>query len=55
MENSVSIIMIKLSKWAKLQGITYRTAWNWVKSGKMPEEIKITPSGSIFVIQKVAK
>ena len=26
---------MKLTKWAKLQDVTYRTAWQWFKDGKM--------------------
>jgi putative resolvase len=43
--------MIKLSQWSKKQGITYNTAWRWVKSGKMPLSVKvhIMPSGTILI------
>ncbi len=43
--------MIKLSQWAKKQGVTYKTAWKWVKSGKMPENIKVhtMPTGTILI------
>ena len=40
---------MKLSQWAKSQGITYRTAWNWFKSGKMPVKTIQTKSGTILV------
>ena len=32
----------KLSKYAALQGVTYRTAWNWIKEGKLKYEIDST-------------
>lgn len=38
----------KLSSWAKNHNVTYRTAWNYVKSGKLKTEQ--TPSGTILVI-----
>lgn len=43
--------MIKLSQWAKKQGITYKTAWLWVKNGKMPSDVKVKvmPTGTILV------
>lgn len=41
--------MMKLSVWAKQQGISYLTAWRWVKNGRMPVPYTITPSGSILV------
>lgn len=40
---------MKLSKWAKQQGISYRTAWNWFKAGKMPVHAIQTKSGTILV------
>ncbi|MER5916469.1 IS607 family transposase, partial [Streptomyces sp. NPDC001982] len=27
---------MKLSEWARRQGVSYQTAWRWVKDGKMP-------------------
>lgn len=27
---------MKLSNYAKLKGVTYRTAFNWFRSGKIP-------------------
>ncbi|MBE3563550.1 MAG: IS607 family transposase [Hydrogenibacillus schlegelii] len=40
---------MKLSEWAKKRGITYKTAWRWVREGKMPVPFEITPSGTILV------
>lgn len=40
---------IKLSVWAKQNDITYRTAWNWFKQGKMPCKAFQTASGTILV------
>lgn len=42
---------MKLSEWAKKQGISYQTAWRWVKGNKMPENVKVEkmPSGTIIV------
>ncbi len=28
-------LLMKLSDYAKKMGVTYRTAWNWFKSGKL--------------------
>lgn len=39
---------MKLSDWAKKQGIHYRTAWNYFKAGKIPNSYKL-PSGTIIV------
>jgi predicted site-specific integrase-resolvase len=40
---------MKLSEWAKQQGIAYITAWRWFKTGKMPIPCIKTPSGAILV------
>ena len=40
---------MKLSDWAKKQGITYRTAYNWFKSGKLPCPSEQLSTGTIIV------
>ena len=40
---------MKLSDWAKKQGISYRTAWRWYNEGKLPVEAEQTPTGTILV------
>jgi predicted site-specific integrase-resolvase len=40
---------MKLSKWAKSQGISYNTAWRWCKTGKMPCQWEKTPTGTIII------
>lgn len=42
---------IKLSEWAKKNGIKYRTAWKWVKAGKMPNDVIVhtMPTGTILI------
>lgn len=40
---------MKLSTWAKNQGISYRTAWRWFKEGKLPVTVEQMPSGTILV------
>ena len=40
---------MKLSVWAKEQGISYRTAWRWFKLGKLPVPAKQLPSGTIIL------
>ena len=32
----------KLSVWAKENGLSYRNAWNWIKSGIFPAKYEIT-------------
>ncbi len=32
---------MKLSEWAKLQGVSYRTAWRWFKSGGLPVPVLV--------------
>jgi predicted site-specific integrase-resolvase len=40
---------MKLSEWAKRQGITYKTAWRWFKAGALPVPHTQLPSGTILV------
>ena len=40
---------MKLSQWAKQQGIHYHTAWTWFKQGKLPVLAKQLPSGTIVI------
>ena len=40
---------MKLSTWAKKQGISYRTAWRWFKEGKLPVIAEQTETGTILV------
>lgn len=40
---------MKLSNWAKKQGISYRTAWRWFKEGKLPVKTEQTATGTILV------
>ena len=40
---------MKLSEWAKKEGVSYRTAWNWFRQGKLPVPAKQLPSGTIIV------
>ena len=45
---------MKLSQWAKQQGISYTTAWRWWKQGKLPVQAEQTPSGTILVTPDVS-
>ncbi len=40
---------MKLSDWAKQQGIAYQTAWRWFKDGKLPVPAEQMPSGTIIL------
>ena len=40
---------IKLSKYAKMYGLTYKTAFNHFKQDKIPYETKTLPSGALLV------
>ncbi len=40
---------MKLSKWAKSQDISYVTAYNWFKHGKLPVKAIQTATGTILV------
>lgn len=39
----------RLKTWAARNGISYRTAWGWVRDSKMPVPYHKTPSGMILV------
>jgi putative resolvase len=43
---------MKLSVWAKQQGITYQAAWKWWKAGKLPVEAEQMPTGTIIVKER---
>ncbi|AXE22682.1 IS607 family transposase [Streptomyces globosus] len=40
---------MKLSEWARQQGVSYQTAWRWVRDGKMPVPVRQAPSGTWLV------
>lgn len=40
---------MKLSEWARSQGVTYKTAWLWWKHGRLPVPARQMPSGTILV------
>jgi putative resolvase len=40
---------MKLSVWAKKQGITYRTAWQYFKDGKLPVKATQLASGTVII------
>jgi putative resolvase len=40
---------MKLSTWAKKQGVSYRTAWNWYRQGKLPVSAYQVETGTIIV------
>ena len=45
---------MKLSKYAKKVGVTYRTAWDWFNDGQINGAYKL-PSGTIIVPEEVDK
>ena len=38
----------KISEYAKLKGVQYRTVWNWIKKGTV--QIERTETGRVLVI-----
>jgi predicted site-specific integrase-resolvase len=40
---------MKLSDWAKQQGIRYETAWRWFRDGNLPVQAEQTATGTILV------
>jgi len=43
---------MRLSEFAKRNGITYQTAWNWFKAGQIPNA-KQFPSGTVIVEDEI--
>ena len=43
---------MKLSDWAKKQGITYKAAWNRFRDGKLPVRAQQMPAGTIIVYEE---
>lgn len=41
---------MKLSDWAREQGVHYQTAWKWARDGKMPVPVVKTPTGRYLVM-----
>ena len=41
---------IKLSQYAKLNNITYKTAFAWFQNKLIKEKVEVSPSGSIFIV-----
>ncbi|MFD9108029.1 IS607 family transposase [Streptomyces bottropensis] len=46
---------MKLSEWARHQGVSYQTAWRWVKDRKMPVPVRQAPSGTWLVDEVVVQ
>jgi putative resolvase len=46
---------MKLSVWAKKQGISYRTAWRWFKAGMLPIAVRQLPTGTIIISESEQK
>lgn len=46
---------IKLSQWAKNNGVCYRTAWNYFKEGRFEGKSEVSDKGSIFVFEEEVK
>ncbi len=40
---------LKLSAWAKVQGISYKTAWRMWKDGRLPVPAEQLPTGTVVV------
>ena len=40
---------MKLSEWAKEQGIAYLTAYRWFKAGKIPNAKQMSDTGTILI------
>jgi predicted site-specific integrase-resolvase len=48
-ESVILFPIMKLSEWARKRSTSYKTAWRWVRQGKMPVPWEQTPTGTILV------
>ena len=48
------MIDVKLSEWARRQGVSYQTAWRWVRDGKMPVPVRQAASGT-WIVEEAAR
>ncbi|WP_431879853.1 IS607 family transposase [Micromonospora marina] len=45
---------MKLSEWARRNGVHYQTAWLWAKNGQMPVPVVRTETGRYLVLEPTA-
>lgn len=45
---------VKLSEWARRNGVHYQTAWQWAKNGTMPVPVVKTATGRYLVLEQPA-
>ncbi|MEV4476047.1 IS607 family transposase [Nonomuraea sp. NPDC049504] len=45
---------MKLSEWARRNGVHYQTAWQWARDGKMPVPVVKTATGRYLVLEPSA-
>jgi putative resolvase len=43
---------MKLSEWARRNGVHYQTAWQWARDGKMPVPVVKTATGRYLVLEQ---
>jgi putative resolvase len=46
---------VKLSEWARRNGVHYQTAWQWARDGKMPVPVVKTATGRYMVLDRTAE
>jgi len=46
---------VKLSEWARRNGVHYQTAWQWARDGKMPVPVTKTATGRYLVLEQHAE
>lgn len=46
---------MKLSEWARRNGVSYRTALRWYHDGNLPTEAEQLPTGTILVYEKASE
>ncbi|MET8835103.1 IS607 family transposase [Micromonospora sp. NPDC004540] len=46
---------MRLSEWARRNGVHYQTAWSWAKNGQMPVPVVKTDTGRYLVLEPAAE
>ncbi|MCD0453519.1 IS607 family transposase, partial [Actinocorallia sp. API 0066] len=46
---------MRLSEWARRNGVRYQTAWQWARDGSMPVPVVKTATGRYLVLERLEK
>src|SRR5437899_2695753 len=49
------VSVVKLSEWARRNGVHYQTAWQWARDGNMPVPVIKTATGRYLVLEQATE